>query len=242
MSYFDWYTAASPLAARAHYEARRVAATPQAYAYADVLVKGYARARERGVRKSRTQTFSWPFAAVPTDIRAPLAALVEGFDKIVAHCTAPKPHERVNVGQVIHTTDLINAIGYQPEDHTGYSHLYRTMTAETLCLADFDGFLHPTDLDVPGSPPALRLPPLRVTALAALQQWLADVDHAEAANEKLASLIAFHYSGDVMAARIVAMTGWLLASTDDQRQRWSVAHHLLSADIRHRLNGTNPPQ
>ncbi len=241
MSYFDWYTAAGPLVARAHYEARSVAATPQAYAYADVLIKGYARARERGVRKSRTQAFSWPFASVPTELKAPFATLVQGFDKIVAQCTAPKPRERVNVGQVIHTTDIINAVGYEPEEHSGYSPLYRRMTAETLCLADFDVLLHPTDLAVPGSPPALRLHPLRVTALAALQPWLVDVGHAEAANEKLASLVTFHYSGDFFAARIAALTGWLLASTPEEQQRWSVAHRLLSADLPPRLSPTRAP-
>ncbi len=210
--------------------------------YAEALVYGYARARERGVRRSRTQTFCWPFPPIWTDIQAPFAVLVQGFEKIVAACAAPKPHCRLNTGRVIHTTDLVNAVGYDPHDSTEYGELYRSMAYSPLCLADFDVFLHPTDREGPGSPPAVRLHPLRVTALAALEQWLADVGHPEAAHEKLTSLVTFHYSGDLFAARIAAMTGWLLASTPEQQQRWSVAHHLLSADLPPRLSPTRAPQ
>jgi len=81
-----------------------------------------------------------------------------------------------------------------------------------------------------------------VTALAALEQWLADVGHPDAVHEKLASLVTFHDSGDRSAARIAAMTGWLLAAAPEQQQRWSVVHRLLSADLPPRLSPTRAPQ
>jgi hypothetical protein len=238
MSWFDWYQAADPVVAHAHFEARAVAKTPQAYAYASVLVRGYARARERGVRKSRNRLSLWPSASVPADIKAPFAALVQGFDHIVAQYAAPPLPDRVRTAvTVIHTTDIINAIGYDPDASTAFSELYLRMSAASFCLADFDALPDPAALEEPGSPPALCLHPLRVTAFAALRQWLLDVGHPDAAHETLASLVTFQYSGDRMAARIAAMSGWLLATTAEERHRWSVAQQFISADTSARKRG-----
>ncbi len=111
------------------------------------------------------------------------------------------------------------------------------MTVASLSMADFKPFLDPSVLDTPGSPPEIEIHPRRLDALHGVYQWLADLKETNAPADRLAFLVRFHYGGDPFAANTVLMTGWLTARTEEEKRRWSVAHHVL--DMNEELQAHN---